>query len=279
MKKRKRQNKKPIALTERDIAIILSVYENRFLRRDQIQRLYFPDASLPACNMRLKKLFDHRFLDRLYVPVAVGTAQAVYALDKKGADIVSKTLKIERSKIKWIREHNRVEFLFLEHTLAVSEFKTNLDLSITGSSKAELIFYQRGDKKLKLKMPDPDGIKKYLALYPDAFFGIRGEKGRSYFFLEADLGTETLRRFQEKIILYKRYWKEGTYSKDFGFKNFRVLTVTESQKRMANLMQATAKVGGKNMFLFTCFTNIADNSIFSEIWLSPVIFMPVSILD
>jgi len=73
-KRKTKKQKKPLVLTERDRAIILSVYENRFLRRDQIQRLFFSKSSLPACNMRLKKLYDHRFLDRLYKPVAVGSS-------------------------------------------------------------------------------------------------------------------------------------------------------------------------------------------------------------
>lgn len=277
--KRKRENKIPITLTDRDIAIILSVYENRFLRRDQIQRLYFTDTSLPACNMRLKKLYDHRFLDRLYVPVAVGTAQAVYALDKKGADIVSKTLEIGRSKVKWVREHNRVEFLFLEHTLAVSELKTNLDVSLKKRHKVKLLFYKREDKSLNSRVSDPKRIKKYLSIIPDAFFGIESPKGKSYFFLEADLGTVPLKRFQDKILAYKEYWKSGKYTKTYGFKHFRVLIVAESPKRMANLMEATAEAGGRNMFLFTRFKNIQDNSLFSPIWLSPVIKEPISLLE
>ena len=268
-KRKTKKQKKPLVLTERDRAIILSVYENRFLRRDQIQRLFFSKSSLPACNMRLKKLYEHRFLDRLYKPVAVGSSQAVYALDKRGAEIVALILGRPINQINWKRDHNRVEFLFLEHTLAVSEFKVNLDLALARSDVADLIFYRRGTKSLNTRVSDPRGKKKYLVVAPDAFFGIKNHKGRSYFFLEADLGTETLKRFQEKTIAYKEYWKTGKYTQTYGFKNFRVLTITESRKRLENLMEATRKVGGKNMFLFSILDS-SQKPPFVQIWQSPV---------
>ena len=108
-------------LMARDVSVILSVYENRFLRRDQIQRLHFADASLQATSARLKKLSDHKFLDKLQRPVAGGASQAVYALDKRGADVVAAALEINRHKIRWSGASNRVEWLFMEHTLAVGE--------------------------------------------------------------------------------------------------------------------------------------------------------------
>ncbi len=114
MKRRKTKNLEPIALTGRDKAIILTVYQNRFMRRDQIQRLFFHDTSLPACNMRLRKLYENRFLDRLNKPVAEGSSQAVYTLDKRGADVVASVAQIDRHRVIWKRDHNRVEFFFME---------------------------------------------------------------------------------------------------------------------------------------------------------------------
>ena len=75
-------------LTARDVEIILSVYENRFLKRDQIQRLHFAGASRIACNMRIKKLYEHKFLDRLVKPVAVGTHQLVVTIGRKIPKII-----------------------------------------------------------------------------------------------------------------------------------------------------------------------------------------------
>lgn len=278
-KRNNRTPKQPIAITDRDKAIIIFVYENRFLRRDQIQRLFFSDASLPACNMRLKKLYEHKFLDRLFKPVAVGSSQAVYALDKRGAQVVSSFFQIPISQVNWSRDHNRVEFLFMEHTLAVSEFKISLDLALFKLSNTRLTFYRRGDKSLVSRVPDPNAKKKYLVVSPDAFLGIKDLGGNSYFFIEADLGTETLSRFAEKIIAYKQFWKLGQYTEKYGYRNFRVLTIAESDRRLTNLIDVTRKAGGKNMFLFTTFKDMNDYTPLGRIWLTPISSLPINLLE
>ncbi|MHB8143006.1 MAG: replication-relaxation family protein [Thermoleophilia bacterium] len=275
-----RRNKQvaPIQLTARDVEIILSVYENRFLKRDQIQRLHFAGASVFACNRRLKKLDEHKFLDKLIKPVAVGSHQLVYALGKQGADVVAAALEIDRHKVRWSRAHNRVEFLFLEHTLGISEIRVCLDLALAGR-REELFFYQRGDRSHLRRISVPESKKKYLVVAPDAFFGIQVPKGKYAFFLEVDLGTETLSRFAEKITAYKQYWKSGKYQQDYGYRFFRVLTVTESERRMANLIKATGKAGGRKMFLFTNFHSIQNAGVLEPVWFAPASSEPISILD
>lgn len=267
-----------MALTARDVMIILGVYENRFLRRDQIQRLHFPDASFVACCVRLKKLYENHFLDRVTKPVTKGSAQAAYALDKRGADVVAAALEIDRHKVKWSRAHNRVEFLFLEHTLAISEFKVCLDVTLA-SRREEIFFYQRGDRSHLRRISVTGAKKKYFVVAPDAFFGIQSGRGKHIFFLEVDMGTETLSRFAEKVVAYKRYWKSGKYGEEYGFNHFRVITVCESERRLANLRQATGRAGGRSMFLFTTFQAIQEYSTLGSIWLSPVSDLPTSLLE
>lgn len=279
MKTARRSNRiDPMQLTERDVAIIMSVYENRFLQRDQIQRIHFPGSSRIACSMRIKQLYEHRFLDRLYKPVAVGTHQLVYALDRRGADVVAAAREIDRRKVRWNRANNRVEFLFLEHTLAVSEFRVCLDVALKGK-REELLFYQRGDRSHLRRISAEGTRKKYFVVAPDAFFGIQSGRGKHIFFLEADMGTETLSRFSEKVVAYKRYWKSRMYTEEYGFNHFRVLTVAESERRLANLIQATGKAGGRQMFLFTTFEAIQQRSPLGRIWLSPFEDLPTSLLE
>ena len=275
-----RQNNRiaSMVLTARDVSIILSVYENRFLKRDQIQRLHFAGASLQATSARLKKLSDHKFLDKLQRAVAGGASQAVYALDKRGAEVVAVTLEIERHKVRWNRTNNRVEWLFMDHTLGISEFKVCLDVALAGR-REELLFYQRGDKSHLRRISMTGSKKKYFVVAPDAFFGIQTGRGKCIFFLEVDMGTETLSRFAEKVTAYKRYWKSRQYTEEYGFNNFRVLTVCESEIRLANLRQATGKVGGRQMFLFTTFSAIQQNGPLGSVWLSPFIDLPTSLLE
>ena len=256
----------------------MSVYENRFLKRDQIQRLHFPNASRIACTLRIKKLYEHKFLDRFEKPVVRGSHQLIYALDKRGADVVAASLEIDRQKVRWNRANNRVEFLFLEHTLSISEFRVCLDIALAGRPE-ELIFWQRGDKTHLRRISVTGAKKKYFVVAPDAFFGIQSGRGKHIFFLEVDMGTETLSRFAEKVVAYKRYWKSGQYKEEYGFNHFRVLTVAESERRLANLIQATGKAGGRQMFLFTTFSAIQSHSPLGSVWLSPFIDSPTSLLE
>lgn len=278
MKTRNSNNIASTRLTERDVSVVLSVYENRFLRRDQIQRFHFAGASLQATSARLKKLSDHKFLDKLPTPIAGDASQAVYALNKRGADVVTASLEIERHKVRRKRDNNRVEWLFMEHTLAISEFKVRLDATLA-SRPEELFFYQRGDRSHLRRISVTGAKNKYFVVAPDAFFGIQSGRGKHIFFLEVDMGTETLSRFAEKVVAYKRYWKSGKYGEEYGFNHFRVITVCESERRLDNLRRATGKAGGQRMFLFTTCQAIQENSALGNVWLSPVSDLPTSLLD
>src|SRR5689334_20757893 len=85
-----------MSLTRRDRAIIHAVYEHRFLRRDQIGRLFFPaspgsrsDVLLSSCNARLQRLYQNGYLARTMPPALEGSNQAVYALDRRGVAVVA----------------------------------------------------------------------------------------------------------------------------------------------------------------------------------------------
>ena len=58
---------KPIAIQHRDETIMMLVAEFRFLSREQLQVLLdFP--CITRINIRLKKLFDHGYLSRFFLP-------------------------------------------------------------------------------------------------------------------------------------------------------------------------------------------------------------------
>ncbi len=255
-------------LTERDKRIVLSVYKHRFLKRDQIERLFFTQTS--TCNQRLMRLYQHGYLERIFKPVSFGSSQAVYALDKNGADLVAQMLEINRNKVNWKRKNNKIELLFLDHKLAINEFNVLLQQTIEKDRGIELLFWRNESNELNSRVPDPDGKRKYLTVSPDAFFGLQTQQGKSYFFLEVDMGTMTLARFSNKIRAYKQYWKKGIYKEKFGFRSFRVLTVASSERRMMNLRKATSEIGGKNMFLFTAFKKEEELDPLGSIWLSPI---------
>ena len=96
------------------------------------------------------------------------------------------------------------------------------------------------------------------------------------FFLEADRGTMTLKRFHLKLRAYAAYWREKKHHDKFGVKHFRVLTVTSSAVRCKNLAAAVEEDGDlrplARMFLFTEEQKLCISrppSMFEPIWWMP----------
>lgn len=255
-----------MVLTDRDRTIIEWVYDNRFARRDQIERLFFTTTS--AANQRLAKLFHHGFLDRLYLPVAVGSAQAVYALDRKGAEAVAGSRQIPVVQVSWRRKHNRVELFFLEHTAVVTEVNTALVLAARKRGDVEVLLWRREAFLPKDRVADPDDWEAKLPVAPDAFFALGTAEGRSFLFVEVDMGTENLERIRRKIVAYQEYWRSGDYGERYGVGHFRVLFVTTGQLRLEHLLMVASNAGAKNMFLFSLAEAVTRDAL-GEVWRKP----------
>ncbi len=266
-----------MVLQPRDVAIILAVYENRFLRRDQIEKLFF--KTTPTCNQRLQKLYQHKFLDRLYQPVEFGSSQAVYALDARGAEVVAAKLGVGKGQVNWTRRHNNIEHLFMAHTLAVSELRVGLELALRLREEEDikLLFWKREGLLPREKIVMPDNPEKKLSLIPDAFFGLQTDRGKLFFFVEVDMGTETLDRFRTKIVAYREYWKSGAFNNRYSYRNFRVLTVANGVQRLNNLIATADKAGAKNMFLFSV-SELASKDFLGDIWYRPTTLDPTNVL-
>jgi hypothetical protein len=82
-------------------------------------------------NIRLKKLSDHRYLCRRYIPSFKGNPLAHYFLGPKGIEIVSKAFGKESSHIERERERlSEQKDFFLNHFLFINEFRLALVLAI-----------------------------------------------------------------------------------------------------------------------------------------------------
>lgn len=205
LSRRKRTSNPPsMILQERDREIILAVYRYRFLTREQIERLFF--STTARANHRLKKLFHNGYLNRIFVPVATGSPQAIYSLAEKGVQEVAIGLGIDRDRIRWQKNNGKVKSLFLEHFLAVNDFHLALEAAIRQNSNHQLLhlfseeeckdtFNAWDERKHQqvTKSLNPDGYGQYR--FNDRFFS---------FFLEMDRGTMSNRRFKEKILRYQQ---------------------------------------------------------------------------
>ncbi len=70
---------------------------------------------------------------------------------------------------------------------------------------------------------------------------------------------------------YYQLWKEELHTSQWGFKAFRVLTVTPSEKRIENMIAVQKEIVGEqgsNLFLFTTPSRLAEKSPFAEVWIT-----------
>ena len=71
-------------LTERDIKVVLAVYDYRVLKREQIQGLFFPSKN--TANDRLNRLYQQGFLERRWLPVEQEVKEKQEGAEEKPID-------------------------------------------------------------------------------------------------------------------------------------------------------------------------------------------------
>jgi len=218
-----------IILQKRDIEMLKAVYSYRFLTRDQLMKL-FGFNTVSCINTRLRKLCQANYLERSFLPIAIASCQGVYTLGRKGVDVVSNSMSIEKNEVKHLRHKNGKlkEFTMLHH------IQTN-DVRIAFSNCVDTRIV-RWDYEPQISI---DTKRK---LRPDAFFQVLYNDMIYSFFLETDRGTETIRRFVDtKVSRYLSMIKNNIHKQMFGINYFAVLVVVKSKTRLMNLYSAISK--------------------------------------
>jgi hypothetical protein len=291
--KYKRHSEVTLKLNERDSFIIEAIYRHRFLNTDQVAALI--GGSKQMVVRRLNKLFHSGYIDRPAAQLSLmGNRPMIYALGNKGAQLLCQHWDLPADELDWTSKNREVKGMFLEHSLMVSQFMVCMELACKKIKEVrfippEEIINRRPlpgvgiEKTLGWKVNSKVNNKLYsFSIIPDGAFGIEVSepKGTYYFFLEADRSTMPVQRsnlfrssFLKKMIGYFSTWQQDLYSKHFGFKNVRVLTVALSQERINSLVAANKSIDpkgiGLRMFLFTKeeYLNLAHPEIlFTQAW-------------
>lgn len=271
-------------MTQRDIAILQSVYQYRVLTSHQIERLLFHPVQTEEhrrtrCGERLKRLYHHGLLQRREQPVTLdqGRKPFLYLLDRAGRDFLAQKNGIEPGQIDWKPSDNRTATGFLSHLLATNDVRISISLACRGAGYRLKRWID--DKTLrssamqdKVIIPARSGPVCEVAVVPDGYFQITIPEGadRSVYhsLLEIDMGTMTPTRFGRKIPAYLAYEESGKYAERYGTQApMRVLTVTTSQPRLERLKQATESHKGGASFWFTTFDQVHRSSFLNQsIW-------------
>lgn len=291
----KRKRADPIQLTERDAIILKALHRYRFLTTDNLQTLTRTQSRW-AINARLRRLYDHKYVDRPKAQYAIfayaNKRPLVYALGNKGAALLVARYGLKMpEKVYWTEKNRRVRETHIEHTLGISDFMVSIEVMCEERSDLELIepdtiLANSPVQSRKAKYPfrwkttiQPDGERQEIALVPDYVFGLRQTKtGQDrYYFVEIDNGTMPVKRrdnrqtsYLRKILSYADTLENQIAQKRFGMNGFQVLTVTTSQKRIASIQAAIDRLPDRkfspNTFLFKSKTEKQASLPFREDW-------------
>src|SRR5581483_6470948 len=181
----RRENPKPMVLTQRDMEIVEAVYLYRVLSQKQIEKLFFGHRA--AAQRRLEALFDHAYLDRIPLPVngALLNSPTLYLLNQRGAALL--TSQMGYSDVRWKRDYQKVSADFLLHALAINDFRINVVLACQNLNYPLVTWLGESGLKGDYDRVVVSGLKKPVSVIPDSHFVIdtprQGDKTKAYFFL------------------------------------------------------------------------------------------------
>lgn len=283
----------PFRLTKRDTEIVKAIYQYKALTTHQVEALLFPaDDPLAVygkrtkCQERLRKLYQYGYVWRDEIPTkrSEGMKPFVYWLDEKGAQLLLDLLAMDPEEIEWDPDDRNVSAQGFTHLMATNDTWVAIQAAarITGLQIKRWIddrTLQREHNKAgeRVTIKGARGKQVEISVVPDGYFHLWTDKHHLHHFIEIDRGTTTVRSrtqknwakktYERKVKGYLAYKESGQFERRYGAKNFRMLTVTTSQRRLDGLKEITEQVGGKNMFWFTTFEQVTPDAIFSQaIW-------------
>jgi hypothetical protein len=275
-------------LTDDDVGIVRLLAGHRFLRSTHIAAL--SGRSVDRTNDRLLRLFHAGYVDRPraqldYYPTA-GSAPMVYALADRGARLLIERDGLKVANVECSRKNREAGRPFIEHQLEIMDFYVALECAVRRRTDVQLIHAAElvdafpdhtvsaaNPFALKVRLTH-EGLAHDSGVTPDLAFGLRfADDSRRCFLVEIDRGTMPVVRsdirqtsFERKMRCYLSAYAAKLHETHFGWKTFRVLTVTKDERRAQSMIQALRALHvphspGASLFYFATrneFLNASD---------------------
>lgn len=255
-----RMDKKSFDDISQSVAVLLHNW--RFLRQDQI-------VALLELNHDVQTILDNLvaadIVRRFNNPLSASPTESIYALGKRGAALAASTLGSDRAHLLRSAQRSAVKPLFLDHLLHINDIRLAFHLSASGQPGHNLAVWL-DDRQVADRLPDAGQPGGWLPVRPDGYLVYQTPARQLHAFVESDLGTVTNKRWAVRVQAYVGYRLCGAFRQRYGISSFRVLMVTTTARRLNNLLRTTEKAGGKSLFWFTTWTDLAAYSPLSAIW-------------
>lgn len=259
-----------------DLAIVRWLVEYVHLQPRHFERL--SRRHIVSIRRRLRQLLSQGYVERLTLPlprnyvVNAPPDQFVYRLGRKGVALAQECVDSD------LTYNHEKQVTFLQHDLAISELHLAVKLAARETGRLKLAWQQR---QLQDWVVDASGER--LSVNPDALFSLTDtslpvENNTRHFFLEMVRAREHSYERGESAIVrklrgYEVYARQGRHQETWGIPNFRVLTVTPTAQRAANLCAklVAAELNVKRFFFtdLTCYSLETPASVLRPIWRTP----------
>jgi len=308
-RRQRHRRKKPrlIRITDRALSILRALARFRNLSIDQLimllnieQTVYcLPPVSSQKVSRLLSSLYDADYVERLLGPVtnltefsAISRMPTTYALAKNGARHLTKTDRIPLDHLDWKRKNDQLHSSHIDHTVGIADFVISF-LADCRNHGLDLIDHRdlvpymppsaRDKSELTLSVM-VDGVE--YTRRPDRILAVADRSGtRLPFVLEWHSGEvpggrapDALWRgyrqsnFSDTIWIYWMARQADAFKRLWGLSNFRVLTVTASDKSIVNLSRKVANITERpstKLFLFTTPSRVLQHGPLAPIWYAP----------
>lgn len=237
-------------ISERDVIVLGSVREHRFLTGGQIEQLHFSehatdDTAARVCRRVLARLTQDRLLVRLKRRVGgvrAGSASYVYALGPVGSRLI----------VDGRRRVTEPSPLFLDHTLALADARIEL-LRAARDGQLELVRVEV-EPSCWRRYTGPGGAAEFVK--PDLYIVTAHGAYEDCWFLEIDRGTESPAAIGRKCRAYQAYWRTGREQEEHGTFPLVVWVVPDG-RREARLKMIITESRNLNRELFRVTTSDA----------------------
>lgn len=192
-------------LDAREMEILAAVDEFRLLSGAQLQALFFPTGTVVGTRRRtqatLKLLVDQKYLSRLdrrVGGVRAGSASYCYVLNTRGKRLIGHI----DGRVRALREPG---LSFVAHHLAVAD----VWVAIAQAERAGAVevIERQTEPACWRRTPKAFGSSEWLR--PDLFLSLGIGDYEWRWFIEVDLGTESLKRVERACQRYLAYYRSG----------------------------------------------------------------------
>lgn len=282
-----------LRLRPRHIAMLANLARLRLAHASQLAAL--DGGSEQNVARELLALWEHHYVERLLGQIESrfrykGSLPIAYGLSRKGARLLRKHGHyVGRRILDGIDKEHDAGWRFIEHRVEVSDFVVKLELAARNrgdvgilhrSDIAEDAPKTRRDRRVRMSTKVRiDGALRTYSVDPDELFGLRffDTEEESYFMFERDRGEMPVERrsrkdqtyFAKKMMIYYEANRAGEHVRELGIPNFRVATVTTTQDRVEQMIEAQREITsgrGTNMFVFITEPSLAQSNPLDAAW-------------